>query len=214
MGMAALFLAGKCTDEPRHVTHVIKAFMQIYYGRGNPSLARLDDEDTLGALQERVFDAEEMLMFTLKFDFNADPLIIVAWHTLKDIQCLSHVVPTKDFQQFLLATSNDIMQRDAFLILQYSGEHIALAIVQLFFKLSAFKNKYKMPPSDEETGVVWYVQQGLPEDIHAQLNNRFSTLYMNIQKTENVGDGGGGGGGGGTHHLQCRKCSPGRGSGR
>ncbi|KAH7622037.1 hypothetical protein Ndes2526B_g02862 [Nannochloris sp. 'desiccata'] len=203
---AALILAGKCNDEPRRLMNLTVEIMKQWYGRQNPDLrSKFSSQEYLDSLLSRVEEAELVLMFTLTFDFNVDPLVVEALYKIKETDCLASALKLASFQQFLVSSSNDIMRRDAGMVLQYRGEDIALAICQLFFKVSKQRGVAAAaalePPADSATGVAWYVKHGLTEEIHRQISGRFHKLYANVQKNEGGVDGlaattaaGGGGG--------------------
>ena len=186
MACAALVLAGKCNDELRNTSKLVIEVMKQYFGRQNPDLQKLASDDYRNDLILRVAEAEQALMFTLKFDFNVDPLIVVALHKIKEIECLASVFRQARFQQFLVSTANDVVRRDAGIILQYRGEDIGLAICQLFFKIDKQNGEKAIaePPPNSETGAAWYVEHGLTEDIHRQISARFYKLYTNVQRNE------------------------------
>jgi hypothetical protein len=191
---AALVLAGKCNDEPRRLMNLTVEIMKQWYGRQNPDLrSKFSNQDYLDGLLALVEEAELVLMFTLKFDFNVDPLVVEAIYKIKETDCLASALKLASFQQFLVSSSNDIMRRDAGMVLQYRGEDIALAICQLFFKVSKQRGMAAAaalePPADSATGVAWYVNYGLTEEIHRQISGRFHKLYANVQKNEGSVDG-------------------------
>jgi len=168
--------------------------MKQWYGRQNPDLrSKFSSQGYVDSLLSHVEEAELVLMFTLKFDFNVDPLVVEAIYKIKETECLARALKLSSFQQFLVSSSNDIMRRDAGMVLQYRGEDIALAICQLFFKVSKQRGMAAAaalePPADSTTGVAWYVKYGLAEEIHRQISGRFNKLYANVQKNEGSVDG-------------------------
>jgi hypothetical protein len=180
---ACLFLAGKANNDPCHLNVLVIEMLKQWYGgfeRKNPDMRRkLADDHFRASLMDAVKDAEVCVMFTLGFDFNVDVLHFMVFQVLKDTPCLAPLRGHFKFQQFFINTCNDIMRKDATLVLQYSAHAIALTICEFYFKLARQQRLAVTPPEPAEGGAPWYTAQGLPPDQWRAISERFfSRLFV------------------------------------
>jgi hypothetical protein len=86
--------------------------MKQWYGRQNPDLrSKFSSQEYLDDLRSKVEEAELVLMFTLKFDFNVDPLIVQALYKIKETECLTsalQMISCDEMQEWYYSTVEKI----------------------------------------------------------------------------------------------------------
>lgn len=175
-------MAGKVNDEPRGLDGLIQVMLRQWFSRDNPDLrARVRDPEFLISLRQRAEEAEFALMLALGFDFNVELLIPTCARLVKRVDSLAMLRGYFNFQQFMVAACNDIMQRDPMLVLQYDPVDIAAGVIQLYFKV-ARQQKLKIDqPALHPDGSPWYLLEGLSAETQADIEARFlAKVYVQV----------------------------------
>jgi len=176
---ASLFLATKVNDEPRSIRLVVSEMLKQWYGRPNPDVrVFLADDERFKALQQQVSDAEQVMMFTVGFDFNIDIIAVTLTQLVKVRPALSQLKGDRKFQQFFLNACNDIIKKDATMVLEYSTTDISLAICQFYIKVARLETFAKHGPSGES----WCEAEGLSAAAWKDINNRLESKVYTTEK--------------------------------
>lgn len=181
---AALHLAGKANDEPRHMNALVMEMLKQWFNCDNKETRRkVQDGQFLESLMETVRDAECSILFTIGFDFNMDLLLPTVTQVVKTAPRLAMLHDHVKFHQFSINTCNDIMQKDVTLVLQYSMRSIALTICEMYFKLARPGNPTAVKrPEPGAGGQPWFVQEGLPPEEWRAISGRFLSKLFQLKE--------------------------------